>query len=134
MTSMSTPVARVLPPEEWAEKLADTPLVGYTLNPHCTRVIVVEQAGRVVACIAAMTIVHAEGLWAAEEVRTHPGVARALLQTLAEVLTDEGVPEVLSQSQSAFTDDLFQRVGGIALPGTCFVIPIPATVPAEEIH
>lgn len=115
---------RVLPPEEWPEKLRGTALEHRDLNPACTRVVVVERDGQVIASCAALTLVHAEGLSIVEVERGNPGVARALLQTLLEVLVSEGVPEVLSQSESPEMDGIFARVGGSAIPGTCWVIPI----------
>lgn len=125
--------ARDLPSAEWPDTLKHTPLATRPLDPRFSKVVVVERGGQVIACIAALTIVHAEGLWIAPEARNHGGVGRALLAALLEVLVKEEVPEVLSQSVSSETDQFFERVGGTPLEGTCYVIPV--TPPeAEEIH
>ena len=126
MTSMSTPVARVLPSEEWAEKLADTPMAGVPLDPAHSLVVVVEQDNRVVAQWAAMTTVHVEGLWEAEAVRGTIGVSRALLGAMVQALRDHGVGEVLTQSLTPEIDTLITKAGGHKVPGATWVIPITA--------
>lgn len=115
---------RVLPPEEWAAKTMGTPLEGRPLNPACSRVVVVEQDGQVVACVAVLTLVHAEELWEAPQVRGQVGVSRTLLETLVQLLQHEQVPEVLAQSLTDHTDHIFETAGGTPLPGTCYVIPV----------
>ena len=116
--------ARVLPSVEWAEKLVGTPLEGRALNPAHTRVIVVEEAGRVIGHCVVLTLVHAESFWQAEDRRHHAGVSRALLGQLVQVLVAEQVPEVLSQCESPEMAEMFARIGGSAIPGTCWVIPV----------
>ena len=121
---MAKLAARVLPPEEWAEKLAGTSLEGTPLRPQFTRILVVEAAGRVVACVAAFTSVHVEGLWEAETHRGNPGVSRALLNALVAELVAGDVGEILSQTSNPEIADLFRSLGGQELPGDTFVIPV----------
>ena len=121
---MAKLAARVLPPEEWAEKLAGTSLEGTPLHPPFTRILVVEVDDRVVACIAAFTSVHVEGLWEAESHRGNPGVSRALLTALVAELVAGDVGEILSQTADPEMGDLFRSLGGHELPGETFVIPV----------
>lgn len=117
---------RMLPAEEWAEKLADTELAPHLdrLRPDSCGVAVVEVDGRVVACWAAMTIVHVEGLWVDPAYRKHPGVGRALVTTMAEDLKRAGVPEVLTVAIEPAVEILAEKVGGTKVPGSLWAIPL----------
>ena len=72
-------ISRVLPVEEW-ERLDGTLLasVWRSLKPDHAEVIVVEQDGRIVACVALVSMLHAECC----EITGGPGVARALWKGL----------------------------------------------------
>ncbi len=126
MTRMSSPVARVLPPEEWGAVLVGTPLADAPLNPQHSIVVVVEQDGRVVAQWVAMTTVHVEGLWEAEDVRGAAGVSRALLRQMIQTLRDNQVGEVLTQALTPEVTAMIEHAGGRRLPGDTWVIPIGA--------
>ena len=121
---MAALTARVLPPEEWATRLVGTSLEATPLNPQFTRIIVVETEGHVVACIAAFTSVHVEGLWEDESHRGSPGVSRALLTALVAELLAGDVGEILAQTVSPEVGDLFASLGGTELPGSAWVIPV----------
>lgn len=117
------PVARLLPPEEWAAK---TPEFA-SLPPDHSLVVVVEDggpAGRVLAQWGAMTVVHVEGLEMAEDVQGHAGVARALLSLMVESLLTKGIVEVLTQATTPSVERLIQSAGGRQVPGTTWVIPL----------
>ena len=121
---MAALTARVLPPEEWTTQLLGTSLEGTLLNPQFTRIIVVETDGHVVACVAAFTSVHVEGLWEDETHRGNPGVSRALLTALVAELQEGRVGEILSQTENPEIGDLFASLGGTELPGATWVIPV----------
>lgn len=123
---LGPPVARLLPPEEW-DKLAGTELGGQTdrLSPDASAIIVVElggPGGPIVACWAAMNIVHVEGVWVAPG--SHAGVVRALLEQMSSYLTTCGVREVLTQATEPGVADIIDRLGGHKVPGETWVIPI----------
>lgn len=116
--------ARVLPPEEWAEKLKGTTLDHMPLDPDHSGVIVVEVAGQVVACWAAMTTVHVEGLWEAESHRGHAGVGRALLTTMLDYLRLHHVPEVLTNAATPEVELMLTTIGAQRLPGSAWVLSL----------
>lgn len=115
---------RLLPPEEWGEKLQGTLLDGRPLDPRSMLVLAVEEDGVVVAHAAILMAAHIDALWTAESHRGHAGVARALVTAITEALVQQRIPEVLALSQLEETDALYQHAGGRALPGTLWVIPV----------
>ena len=116
------PVARRLPPAEWATK---TPEFA-TLDPEHSFVVVVEDGlgGPVLARWAAFTVVHVEGLAMVPAVQGHAGVARALLATMVGELTGIGIQEVLTQADQPAVAEMCAKAGGHALPGQTWVIPL----------
>jgi hypothetical protein len=118
-----TPVARVLPPEEWVEK--GGPLAVF--NPHYAFIIVVEDGGpggTLLARWGATTVVHVEGLEETPEAQGHAGVSRALLTKMLEVLNAQAVVEVLTQAETPQVERMIQSAGGRQVPGTTWVIPL----------
>lgn len=116
---------RLLPPADWA-RLAGTELE--TVWPHLpasARVIVVEdEAGAIVGCWALFSCVHVEGVWVAPEHRARTAVARRLLVGMRHEARDLGAQSVVT---GALTDDVRQLItglGGKALPGDLYVIPV----------
>lgn len=71
---------RILPPEEWA-RLKGTELENAVplLSPGDTRILVVEEDGRIVGCWALWRVAHLEGAWIAPESRGRSVVARELM-------------------------------------------------------
>jgi hypothetical protein len=119
---------RLLPPAEWS-RLAGTELeqVYPLLDPMSAKVLVVEQAGIIVACWALIPYLHVEGMWLHPmHRRTRTGLRIwqelwAAMRSLVHVL---GERVVLT---AACTDDvrsLINRLGGRPLPGDHYVIPI----------
>jgi hypothetical protein len=122
---VSTPpiTARLLTPEEdWPAALAGTELANSGLTAENARVIVVEQGQTTMACWAAITQAHVEGLWVAPDAGA--GVSRALLAKMVEILKSLGVGEVLTQSLTPAVDKLIETAGGRKLPGSTWVIPV----------
>ncbi len=117
------PVARILPPEEWAEKTPEF----VTFPPGHSIVVVVEDGGpggQVLAQWGALTVVHVEGLQVIPEAQKNPVVAGALLQTMVGALLTMGIVEVLTQADSPEVEGMIQTAGGRQLPGTAWVIPL----------
>lgn len=117
------PVARLLPPEEWAERVPALAM----LPPASSFVVVVEDGGpggRLLAQWAAMTVTHVEGLELAADVTAHAGVGRALLTLMVQQLRAFGVREVLTQADTPEVGILCAKAGGHAVPGATWVIPI----------
>lgn len=117
------PVARLLPPEEWAEK---TPAFA-AISPTSGFVVVVEDGGpggRLLAQWAAFTCAHVEGLEVHGDAQGHAGVARALLSFMAEALAAQGIGEVLTQIDTPEMALLVEHAGGTKIPGDTYMIPI----------
>lgn len=132
MSPTLAPVARRLPPEEWEAKLVGTPLHHQPLDPEHTLIMVVEEDGQVVACWAALTCVHLEGLWSAPEGRGGAGRARALLEAMAGELTKVGVAEAITTAIDPKVEGLIAHVGGRQIPGSQWVIPLGVPVAPKE--
>lgn len=125
MSEMSfKPVARILPPEEWAEK---TPELAAFPPAHAI-VVVVEDGGpggRILGQWGALTVVHVEGLSIIPEAQKHAGVAGALLSTMVTALLDMGVVEVLTQAATPEVEAMIQSIAGSRpVPGNTWVIPL----------
>ncbi len=125
---MAEITARVLPPAAWPQ-LAGLPLAERPLNPACSLVLVVERDGQILAHLALLTLVHAEGLYIVEAERGNPGVSRALLGLLASQLIAQGIPEVLSQAETPEAAAMFEAIGGAKIPGEAYVIPVQPPTP-----
>lgn len=118
----STFTTRILPPEDWAEKLRGTALEGHQLHPEHTAIVVVEdEAGQVVACWAAFDAVHVEGLWVHRDHRGRSTVARLLLEGMLRELRDTQVTEVMTNADTPQVEALLRHVGATQLPGTSWL-------------
>lgn len=93
---------RVLPYEEWP-KLAGTPLgdVIGQLNPATTAILVVEdEQGAMLGCWAALTVLHAEGIWIAEPYRKRGSVMRRLIRRMQGLIRSSGASSVVTGAES----------------------------------
>src|SRR5665213_892181 len=125
------PMARLLPPEEWAARTPDLAV----LNPHFGFVVVVEDGGPggpILAQWGALTVAHVEGLAIVPEAQGHAGVSRALLACMVESLKANGVVEVLTQAETPEVEAMIASAGGRPIPGRTWVIPLGAPVPTVE--
>ena len=117
--------SRILPVEEWS-KLKNTPLgENWTkLAPEWTRVIVVEDAGTIIAHWLAFNAVHVEGLWIDDDHRKLAGVPHRLLATMQRTLGALDCHTVLTQAESPEVAALLEHIGGSRVPGETYVFPI----------
>lgn len=128
---------RVLPPREWDAALGGTPLareIKRLTRPEHARVVVVEVDGIVEAGVVLFTSVIAAGLWHAEGVRGHAGVARALLTALTTELLEHKVSEILARTDETTPDHverMYEHAGGHRMEGTWWVLPVQ---PPKEPH
>lgn len=109
-------ITRVLPSREWS-RLAGTDL-GSVL-PQCssdtTLVLVVEDGDRIVGCWAALTVIHAEGVWIAPEHRGKSSVARRLWAGMRKMLHGK-VSAVLTGAADESIRALIEGHGGVPVP------------------
>lgn len=118
-------ITRLLPRAEWSDRLIGTDLAAaVTYLPADAQVLIVEDAGQILGCWAAMSYVHLEGLWIHPDHRGKASVGRRLLSGMRHVARALGVGVVLTAATDDRVRDLIRQVGGVELPGTHHVIPI----------
>lgn len=117
-------VGRVADPTEWSTLLVGTQLARAELDPDNSVVVVVEVDGAIAGCWAALACAHVEGLELMNGFRGDPGVARALLTTMTKALEDHGIREVLTQAVTPEVEAMIQKIGGLRVPGTSWVIKV----------
>lgn len=114
--------SRLLPPEEW-HRLAQAGLeTVWAQLPDTTRVIVVEDEGRIVGCVTGMLILHAEGLWIAPEYRKRVSVWRRLIAGFWSLAAGYGCAGAWAASVSEDMTRVLQKMGAQRLPGDHYVI------------
>jgi hypothetical protein len=116
--------SRELPWQEWP-KLAGTGLEAGLgrLAPSFAKVVVVEdESGAVVACWAAMLMVHAEGLWIAPEHRLQVGVAVRLWRQMKRAVRAFGASSVMTGADRDDIAQLLEAHGGVKVPMQEYVL------------
>lgn len=117
-------IIRLLPREEWF-KLAGTEIAdALPYVPPDTRVIVVEQGSEIVGCWGLPRYLHCECLWIHPDHRRRGVVGRYLYDRMQHEAAQSGDCVVLTAALSEDVATLIRKVGGQALPGTHFVMPI----------
>lgn len=118
-------ITRILPQEEWSRlNGTEAELLWPYFNPEQTRVLVVEDEGRIVGTWTLMRVVHAECLWIAPSHRGLFGVTRRLLVAMRDIAKGWNVSAVWTGSKSAHVTDLIRRLGGKEPPFESFILPI----------
>ena len=119
--------ARVLPPEEW-HRLEGTEAgpLWREFNPENTRVLVVEEDGKIVGTWIMLRTVHAECIWIAPSHRGRFGVSKGLLRGMRGVAKEWDVDRVVTGSVSPHVTDLIKRLGGFPIQCESFVLPVEA--------
>ena len=121
---------RVLPRDEY-HRLAGTELasVAATLPEGC-QVLVVEDAGAIVACWALLSVLHVEGAWVAPSHRTT--ASRALLHGMADLVADAGGAAVLTGSMSPRVTRLLASLGAKKLDFDTYVLSLERFLTPSE--
>lgn len=107
--------SRLLPREEWA-KLTGTQLetvVPVLEQLEGAKVMVVEDADRIVACVALYPLWHLEGLWIDK-----PESTTLLLEAIRTHTAQ--IPAVVSWAQNPVVGDFLTRLGAELMPGSHF--------------
>jgi hypothetical protein len=102
----------VLPPDDWP-RLAGTILetVWPNLDPSRARVLVVEEDGRILGCMALLSEWHLEGAWIDPARRQRVAVLRRLLKAAGEQFRALDIREVFSMATSEDGRQLVQGLG-----------------------
>jgi hypothetical protein len=114
---------RVLPPEEWGKlPPCDLATVRDRLDPRVTMIAVVEdEAGRILACWAAMTMVHVEGVWIDPAYRKS-SVALRLWRRMQRIVHEWGATSVLTGANTPEITALLTRKRATPLPYQEYVL------------
>jgi hypothetical protein len=92
--------------------------------PSTTRVIVVEEAGNIVACVTGMLVLHAENLWIAPTHRKRAGVWRSLMRSFwGEVAGEFGTSGAWASSVTSEMQAVLTRLRGTPVPGHHVILP-----------
>lgn len=112
---------RHLPPAEW-HKLAHTELgaVASLLTPD-TQVVVIEDAGQIVACWSLLPVWHAEGVWIAPSYRRSVSVVTRLLAAMRAMVATVGAKAVVTSSASPEVEALLEKLDARPLPARHFL-------------
>lgn len=118
-------LARLLPPEEWP-RLAGTELetVWPHLDPEQGRIIVVEDADRIVGCWALFPVWHVEGVYIDPAYRKQGRVARRLLAHMQALADVNGIRRVMTGCLSEDVRQLLTHFDAIEVPGQQYVMEI----------
>jgi ribosomal protein S18 acetylase RimI-like enzyme len=116
-------IARVLAKDEWA-RLAETELPALLdkVRPEDADVLVVEDVGRIVGCVAAVRVTHLEGLWIAPEYRGNAGLGRRLLRGSRGLVGRS--KWVWAGAASECMRSLLSRLGAVRLPLESYVLKV----------
>lgn len=109
---------RILPKSEWG-RLWETDLPALLQKAPDADVYVVEEAGRVVGCVAALRVTHLEGLWIAPEYRGNAGLGRRLVRLARGIVERAGW--VVSGVASDCMRETMRRLGAVKLERETYV-------------
>jgi hypothetical protein len=116
---------RLLHRGEWSAALIGTELE--TIHPHLPDgavVVVVEDAGQVLACQAVYPQVHLEGLWVRPEFRGNPRVARRIFVGMVNAALAMGARSVQTAAVDPAVAGMIERLGAVELPGRHFSLKL----------
>ena len=127
---------RVLPPDEWGEKVTSGELAHYPIlpDPEYSYLLVVEDAeGRIVASWFAQNEVHLEGLYLAPEHRKKGRTIQTLLFAgMLETLRRGQIAAVLTLAQDPSILHLAQHAGFVEVPGTLLQLVLSPPEPESQ--
>lgn len=119
---------RLLPRDEWPEKLAGTELeFVWPVLPDHAHIVVVEADGKIAASWALYSQVHVEGINVAPEFQKNPAVGRKLLHGMINTALAMGAATVQTAALSDEVVGMLGKIGAVELPGRHFVMRIKDT-------
>ena len=103
--------ARILPREEWGRLGEERAAFYASVHPEDVRVIVVEEAGEIVATMAVMRMTHLECFWMAPYKAGNAGITRALLRGAFEAASEFAPNWFLANSDGPEMSETLERLG-----------------------
>jgi hypothetical protein len=124
---------RILPPDEW-HRIEDEEAIALleTLDPDDVAVVVVEDAGAIVARMTVLRVPWFESFWMAPEKAGNAGVTRALLSAAADQARQWAPCWVFAAADCDATSKTLARLGGRELSVSTFMLPL-RRVEMEEV-
>lgn len=118
-------ITRVLSVDEWS-RLAGTEAADLYrhLDPARAQIVVVEQAGEIIATHTLMWVLHAECLWIHPAWRGRLSVLSRLWQGVQKVAARMGARTIATATCDGRLNALLARVGGQRLAGEHFVVKV----------
>jgi len=117
--------ARVLPVNEWNRlNVTELPVLLPYFRPEDVNVVVVEEAGAIVASLAVMRVPHLEGVWIEPSRRGSPELVRKLMSGAAYASRKWSSGWVMAQSATDHVSDLITRLGASKVPVETFIVPL----------
>lgn len=127
--------ARILPREEWYRLPGDAVALYETMRPEDVSVVVVEDAGEIVARMGVLRIPHFESFWMAPDKIGNAGIARMLLRAAGKTAANWARSWILA---NASTEDdgvrqFLERVGSW-MPVHTFMLQLGSDGARDECH
>lgn len=118
-------VTRILPPAEYP-RLADTESAEFIpLLTESSKVLVIEDDGRIVGCEIFQLILHGEGLWIHPDYRGKTSVARRLWVGMKKTVKEHfGVQWFATSAATPQVHDLLVHVGAVRVPVENYMVPV----------
>jgi hypothetical protein len=118
---------RELPPSEWP-RVTHIPPYNLGLPPDNGhwRIIVAEDAGEIVGCVALHSQVHFDPWWIARDRKTNPAIVTGLLATSVGILRELGVDHVFATIDETHlaTQQVAEHLGFTAAPGRLWLVDV----------
>lgn len=119
-------VARILQASEW-NRLKETGLdlaLWSKLDPATVHIVIVEDAGQIVACWATFAVRHVEGFWVRPDHQKRGGALRRLFVGMRALLTELGSTSAVTQAETPEIAALLTSAGATRVPGDSYTLPV----------
>jgi hypothetical protein len=119
-------VARILQASEW-HRLKETGLdleLWSQLEPSSVHIVIVEDAGQIVACWATFAVRHVEGFWVRPDHQKRGGALRRLFVGMRALLTELGSSFAVTQAETPEIAALLTAAGASRVPGESYTLPV----------
>ena len=116
---------RILPREEWPRLDPEQVAFYETMAPEDVAVVVVEDAGMIVARMAVIRVPHFESFWIADHAKGNAGVTRSLLRFATKQARKWAPNWIMAQAGNDEMCATLERLNGQWLPIHTFMLHLP---------